>query len=607
MASPQWAKFATRPVIMGTFGVVSSTHWLASQVGMSVLEKGGNAFDAAVATAFALQVVEPHMNGLGGEVVLLLKPHDADPKVLCGQGIAPAGATIAHYRAEGFDLVPGSGILATVVPGAFDAWMTLLRDYGTMSLADVLEPAIGYANRGWPMTHAVASTIAEVERQLREHWTSSAAIYLPNNSVPTPGELFANRQLSATYMRLLKESAVPRSSREQQIELARGAFYRGFIADAIDKFVRHHDVTDLDGRRSRGVLTGADLAAWTATYESPVSYQYGGMTVFKAGPWSQGPVFLQTLALLRHFDVAAMDPSGIEFNHILLEAMKLAFADRDAFYGDPNFVDVPIDALLSDSYNEDRRKLIGDAASNEIRPGSLSPTRGRNVERALTSRAEAITEASARSAPQASEMPRRLGVSPRNGDTCNFEIIDSQGNLISATPSGGWLQHSPVIEGLGFSLNIRAQGFSLEANAASALGPGRRPRTTLSPTLALHAGEVQVACGSPGADNQEQWLLQFFLKHCIHGLDLQAAIDAPACQTGHLTSSIYPRECKINNVDVEARVPEATIAGLRQRGHEIKVIAPWSSAGRVCAVARNGKVLYAAATPRARQAYAVGR
>jgi len=610
MVKPNPPQFTTRPVIMGTFGVVSSTHWLASQVGMSMLEAGGNAFDAAIATAFALQVVEPHMSGLGGEAVVLMQAVGNDPVVICGQGVAPAGATIAHYQRQGLDRVPGSGLLATVVPGAFDAWMLMLRDYGTMTLARVLEPAMGYARNGWPMTHAASTTIAGVEELFRREWIDSAAIYLPHGRIPQPGELFVNSALFETYSRILKESSSAGGNRERQIQAARIAFYKGFVAESIDTFIRCTDVMGVDGRRHRGVLAAHDLASWEATYENPISYGYRGVTVYKPGPWSQGPVFLQTLALLEAFDIPSMNPAGAEFNHVLLEAMKLAFADRDAWYGDPNFVEVPIQALLSEEYNSDRRRLIGEQASHQLRPGHPDGRKPQLPSHAAIHIPKGKIDSEAELVVRGTDSATARGPSlfaPKEGDTCHFDIIDRDGNVVSATPSGGWLQHSPVIPGLGLSLNIRAQSFWLEDGLASSLGPRRRPRTTLSPTMVLKSGEPMLAFGSPGADNQEQWLLQFFLRHIDHKLNIQAAIDAPVSQTGHLLSSVYPRELNLGKVDIEGRFPEATISELRARGHNVRVVGEWSTAGRVCAVARNGQVLQAAATPRMQQAYAVGR
>jgi gamma-glutamyltranspeptidase/glutathione hydrolase len=299
--------FTTRPEIEGTFGVVTSTHWIATAVGMAILEKGGNAFDAAVATAFTLQVVEPHLNGPGGDVPIIL--HDAKrgrTEVVCGQGPAPAAATIAHYRSLGLDLIPGTGLLATCIPGMFDAWMLLLRDYGTMTLADVLTPAISYAQNGHPLVERANATIAIVATLFRDHWPTSAEIYLPGGNVPPTGTLFTNKTLAATYTRVLREAESAASGREAQIDRARKVWSQGFVAEAIDHFCRTQSLMDTSGTPHRGVLTGEDMARWQAKIDEPIRYDYGSYTVCKPR-WSQGPVMLQQLALLRGFDLAKFD------------------------------------------------------------------------------------------------------------------------------------------------------------------------------------------------------------------------------------------------------------------------------------------------------------
>jgi gamma-glutamyltranspeptidase/glutathione hydrolase len=364
--------FTTRPEIEGTFGVVASTHWIATAVGMATLEKGGNAFDAAVATAFTLQVVEPHLNGPGGDVPVILydvKRHR--PEVICGQGPSPQTATIAHFRSLGLDMVPGTGLLAACVPGMFDTWMLLLRDYGTMHLADVLTPAISYARNGQPLVERATATIAMVAQLFREHWPTSAAVYLPNGKVPEPGVLFTNHALADTYTRVLNEAKSAGGDRVVQIERARKVWSQGFVADAIDKFCRTQKVMDVSGERHGGLLTGTDLATWQAHIEPPLTYDYGHYTVCKPGVWSQGPVMLQQLALLKDFSLDGLDPAGPDFVHLQVECAKLAYADRESFYGDPDFVRVPIETLLSDRYNAERRKLIGKQASLELRPGSV--------------------------------------------------------------------------------------------------------------------------------------------------------------------------------------------------------------------------------------------
>jgi gamma-glutamyltranspeptidase / glutathione hydrolase len=591
--------FTTRPEIEGTFGVVTSTHWIATAVGMATLEKGGNAFDAAVATAFTLQVVEPHLNGPGGDVPIIV--HDTRKgrvEVICGQGPAPAGATIAHYRSLGLDMMPGTGLLAACVPGMFDTWMTVLRDYGTMRLADVLAPAISYARDGHPLVERANATIATVEKLFREHWPTSAAVYLRGGKVPETGTLFTNPAIAETYTRVLREAAGP-GGRDQEIERARKVWSQGFVAEAIDRFCRTQEIMDTSGRRHRGVLTGEDMARWQATIEAPLTYQYGRYTVCKPGPWAQGPVMLQQLALLEHFALDGLDVTGPEFIHIVVECSKLAFADREKFYGDPDFVTVPIETLLSDAYNDERRKLIHHTASLELRPGSVEGF-GAVVE---LKRAEGAREAVG--AMGAGE-PTVGRFGEMRGDTVHFDIVDGAGNMVSATPSGGWLQSSPVIPELGFGLGTRGQMFWLEENQPASLAPGKRPRTTLSPTMALRDGEPYLAWGSPGGDQQDQWTTQFFLRHVHAGLNLQEAIDAPAWHSEHFPISFWPRTARPGVLVVESRVPADTRKELERRGHVVEVGPAWSE-GRLTAASRDGRRRRAAANPRGMQGYAAGR
>jgi len=592
--------FTTRPEIEGTFGVVASTHWIATAVGMATLEKGGNAFDAAVATAFTLQVVEPHLNGPGGDVpILVYDVKRGKPEVICGQGPAPAAATIAHYRGLGLDIVPGTGLLAACVPGMFDSWMLLLRDYGTMKLADVLTPAIFYAREGQPLVERASATIATVEDLFRDHWPTSAAVYLPGGNAPKPGVLFANQTLADTYTRVLREAESVGGDRVAQIESARKTWSQGFIAEAIDKFCRTQKVMDVSGERHRGVLTGADMARWQAHVEAPLTYDYGRYTVYKAGVWSQGPVLLQQLALLKGYHFDALDPTGPEFIHLQVEAAKLAFADREKFYGDPDFVKVPADLLLSDKYNDERRTLITNKASLDLRPGVIPGFGGEVQMRREDGPREAVGRLGAGE-------PTVGRVGEVVGDTVHFDIIDRPGNMVSSTPSGGWLQSSPVIPELGFCLGTRAQMFWLDESHPAALVPGKRPRTTLSPTMALRDGEPYLAWGSPGGDQQDQWTTQFFLRHVHAKMNLQEAIDAPAWHSEHFPISFWPRTARPGVLVVESRLPEKTIKELRARGHVVEVGPAWSE-GRLTAASRLGKRRRAAANPRGMQGYAAGR
>ena len=555
--------FTTRPELRGTFGMVASTHWLASQAGMAVLERGGNAFDAAVATGFALQVVEPHLNGPGGELpAVFWSVERSEPLALCGLGVAPAAATIGRFRELGHELVPGTGVLAACVPGAFGGWLLLLREFGTWRLADVLALAIGYAENGYPLHAQIHATIERNEELLRG-WPGSAALYLP---VPEAGALFRNPALAATYRRILEESRG--GSREEEIERARLAFYEGFVAGAIDRF----------SVREGGLLTGDDIATWEATIEPVVTFDYHGLTVCKTRSWAAGAVGLQQLALLQGFDLAEL--SEAELVHTVVECAKLAFADRDALYGDIG--EVPFDVLLSAEYNDERRALVGEDASADYSPGL-----GR--------------------LPRIRDLATTAGSGEPGRGTVHLDVADRFGNMISATPSGGWLQSSPVIPELGWPLGTRAQMFWLEEGLPSSLRPGTRPRTTLCPGLALREGEPYLAWGTPGGDQQEQWALHAFLRHVDLGMNLQEAIDAPEFHTDHLISSFFPRGFAPRSLALESRFAARVVADLERRGHDLTLWPPWS-AGRVTAVAREPDgLLRAGANPRGMQGYAVGR
>ena len=593
--------FTTRPELIGTFGVVTTTHWLGSAVGMSILEKGGNAFDAAVGTGFTLQIVEPHLNGPGGDMPAIFKAAgDTKPRVLCGQGPIPMSATIEKFTGLGLDLIPGSGLLCAVVPGAFDAWMLLLKDYGTMSLSEVLAPAIEYARNGYPVVPKITETIDTVRDLFSTEWTESGKLYLPNGQPPSPGSIFKNTILADTYERIAKEAERTSTNREQQIEAARNIWYRGWVAETIDKFCRTQEVMDVSGRKHSGFLTADDMASWASSYDDPVSYDYGEYTVCKCGPWSQGPVLLQQLAILDGMDVRSMDPLGADFVHSVVEAAKLAFADREAYYGDPNFVDVPMDVLLSPEYNASRRGLITSQASDELLPGAIQ-----GYQNAINHALEDRGELSSNIGMGVGE-PTVAKTGATNGDTVHLDIIDRFGNMISCTPSGGWLQSSPLIPELGFCLGNRGQMFWLNEKSPSTLVPGKRPRTTLSPSLAFRNNEPYMVFGTPGGDQQDQWSAIMFLYHADHGMNLQEAIDAPSFHSEHFPGSFWPRSRQPKKVVLEDRFPKATIDELIRRGHNTEIGASWSE-GRLTGATIDENILKAAANPRGMQGYAAGR
>ena len=590
--------FTTRPEITGTFGVVATTHWLASGVGQAVLERGGNAFDAAVAAAFTLQVAEPHLNGPGGDAPIMLhSARTGTQHVICGQGPAPAGATLEAFAALDLDLIPATGLLPAVVPGAFGAWCLLLRDWGTWELADVLAFAIGYAERGVPLVPRVPATIEAVRPLFEAEWPSSAAIWLPGGQVPDVGQLFRNPVLAQTWQRLLQEAVG--DSREARIEAARRAWYGGFVAETIGDFLASFAALDASGRRHHGLLTAVDMAAWEPTVEAPLRYDYAGHTVLKCGPWSQGPVLLQQLALLAGLDIAAMDPLGADFVHTVVECMKLAYADREAFYGDPAFSDIPLGTLLSPGYNAERRRLVGAEASLALRPGSVC---GQTpwVDHDAAARAALLTQAPGAGEPTVA----RLGVI--GADTVHIDAIDRWGNMVSATPSGGWLQSSPAIPGLGFCLGTRGQMFWLRPGLPNSLAPGKRPRTTLSPSLALRGGKPWMAFGTPGGEQQDQWQTIFFLRRVHHRLGIQQAIDLPSFHTEHWPSSFWPRVARPGKLVLEGRFHPDVAAELARRGHAVSLGEDWSE-GRLSAADVADGVMHAGANPRGMQGYAVGR
>ena len=619
--------FTTRPTLQGTYGMVSSTHWLASQSAMAVLEDGGNAFDAAVAAGFVLHVVEPHLNGPAGEVPIVLAPAGSPPTVLCGQGPAPAGAGIDHYTGLGLDLVPGTGPLAAAVPGAFDAWMLLLRDHGTRHLADVLRYAIGYAEHGHPAVERVGETVETVRELFETEWTSSAELYLPGGHSPVPGRLLTNPALAATWRRLTAEAEAAGPGREAQIDAARRVWREGFIAEELAAAAAR-PAMDSSGERHAGTLTGDDLAGYAAAYEDPVRYTWNGWTVCKPGPWSQGPVFLQQLALLPD-GLTAADLGTPGLLHTLIEGSKLAMADREAWYGDAS--DVPLADLLSRPYAEERRALVGEDASYALRPGHPGGREPRLSKQALTAVARAASGAAGPSATPGGGEPTvggaptvggepAVGGEPTvgadgatRGDTCHLDVVDRWGNMVAATPSGGWLQSNPVIPSLGFPLGTRLQMAWLDPGLPNSLTPGRRPRTTLTPSLALRGDTPVLAFGTPGGDQQDQWSLHFFLNVALRGpvrsgLDLQGAIDAPNWHQESFPGSFHPRTMTAGRVVVESRIGETAVAELRRRGHDVVVGGPWSE-GRLCAVGRDPEtgVLLAAANPRGAQGYATGR
>jgi gamma-glutamyltranspeptidase/glutathione hydrolase len=568
--------FTTRPVIMGTHAVITTGHYLATFAGLRVLQEGGNAIDAGVTAGFCLAVLEPQLNGIGGEVpILVYSAKRGRVHAISGQGTAPRRATIEWFRGQGIDLIPGDGFLPATVPAAFDAWVTALREFGTMPLSRVLIPAIELAESGFPMYAKLKDTLLAQQKEFTEQWPTSAAAFLCAG-VPEIGEIYRQPQWSATFRKVLEVE------KTGGLDAARDYFYKGEIAERIAAFCRDTEVKDATGSAHSGLMDYDDLAGYHAKIEEPATVNYRGIDVYKCGPWCQGPVFLQQLTLLEGFDLAGMGHNSVQHIHTAIEAAKLAFADREAYYGDPDFDDVPMAILLSKDYAAKRRQLIGPEASAEFRPGDM--------------RRPPYDPSSPQSYPSDSSYDH---------DTTHLDVIDSAGNMFSATPSGGWLMSSPVVDGLGFPLGTRGQMFFLDPRRPNALQPGKRPRTTLTPSLATKDGKPFMALGTPGGDMQDQWTLQFFLNIVDFGMNLQEALDAPTYHTGHFPSSFYPRTMYPKRLVVEDRIPKGVRNQLMKRGHDVVVNGPWSH-GRVLGIQIRDGVILGGASPRMETGYAAG-
>lgn len=594
------ATFATRPVLKGTLGMVAAGHYLASAIGLRLLEQGGNAVDAGVAAGLALALLKPQSNGIGGEVPILVhvagRQGAEDRNVaINGQGWAPRGATIGWFRAQGISVIPGDGFLPATVPGAFGSWCAALQQFGTASLADVLGPAVDVAESGFPIYGALREAIAANADRFRAEWPTSAAVYLPDGRLPEEGTIFRNPAWAQTMKGALDAAQREQGrGREAAIQAAVDYFYTGPVAAQAVAFSGSHAIPDASGQAHRGLFTTEDWAAYGARgtrLEAPVRATYRGLEVLKCGPWCQGPVFLQHLKLLEGYDLGRWGHNTAEFLHHYLEAAKLAFADRERYYGDPELVKVPLERLLSDEYAAQRRQLIDPAlASDHLRPGTLDGGAGGALPK------------------QASASATTLPWGVYTGDTTHVDVVDRWGNLFAATPSGGWIPSSPVIEGLGFPLGTRGQMFYLDERHPNALAPGKRPRTTLTPSLALKSGRPWLAFGTPGGDQQDQWTLQFFLNVVDFGMDLQEALEAPTVHTAHFPGSFYPHRAFPGRAHVEGRIAPQVRTALEALGHEIRVDGDWSH-GQVTAVAFDtaSGVLSGAASPRGRTAYVMGR
>ncbi len=578
------AGFTTRPVIMGVHGVVTGGHYLASAAGFRMFEKGGNAIDACVAAGFACNVLEPQSNGIGGEVPILI--YDAKQNrtfAVNGQGYAPRAATIDWFRSQEIEVIPGDGFLPATVPGAFGSWATGLRHFGKLTLQDVLEPSIELMEEGFPLYEGLQKAIANLSKKFETKWPSSARVYLPNGSAPEVGDIFRNPDWANTFKKVVDVEIRNRSKgRADAIDEAISYFYRGEIAETIVTFSRNTEVLDASGKTNRGLLDLDDFAAYTTKLEAPIGSDYRGIRVHKCNTWTQGAVFLQQLRILEGYNLGAMEHNSADYIHTCVEAAKLAFADREHYYGDPDFVTVPLEKLLSKEYADRRRSQIDpERASMELRPGDAPST-----------------------------IPKVVEGDPTvyTGDTTHCDAIDAEGNMMAATPSGGWIPSSPVVEGLGFPLGTRGQMFYLDPKHPNALQPRKRPRTTLTPSLATKHGNPYMVFGTPGGDQQDQWTLQFFLNVIDFGMDLQEALDAPSFNTNHFPSSFYPHGSLPGRVRVEGRIAEGVRDELRRRGHDLAVADDWVH-GKVMAITFEPKIglICGAVSPKGNIGYAMGR
>jgi len=534
-----------RSEVRASHGVVAAGRTYTVDAGARLLAAGGTAIDAGVASIFAAAVVEISHFGLGGEApIVIYSARDRKVTVINGQGSAPRAATPALFA--GRDSIPGNGPLGATVPAAVDAVSVALARFGTKSLSDVLAPAIQLAD-GFPMYEFLHHYL-ETERAACEPYAWTMRTYYPEGRITPVGEMFRQPNLAATLRLMAKADADARAAgatREQGIEAGRNAFYQGETARQIAEAVKE----------AHGVMTAEDLAAYHSKIEEPVSVPYRGYTVYKAGFWNQGPALLQTLRILEGFDLRAMGQGSPDAIHTTVEAIKLAFADRDRYYGDPDFVRVPGDMLLSEPYARMRRTLIDSKrASLDQRPGD--PVNGTALLADVNSQKAA---------------DRKQDVTEK-GDTTSVQVVDAEGNLFSATPSSGWLLGGAFVAGpTGVPMSNRMQAFNLDPRSPNVLAGGKRPRTTLTPTIVLKDGKPFLAIGTPGGDSQDQQILLVLLNIIDFGLDVQAAIEAPRVNSLHPVSSFDDHKPQPGVLEAEASLGPAVLKELAARGHVLRI------------------------------------
>ncbi|MDI3339127.1 MAG: gamma-glutamyltransferase family protein [Sphaerobacter sp.] len=561
-----------RPPIQARHYAAASGHYLATTAALRILARGGNAIDAGVAAGICLNVLLPDLTSFGGVAPIMVYHRATDElKVITGLGCWGRGASLEFYLEHERGEIP-VGVRRSVVPGAPDAWLTALARYGRLSFAEVVQPAIELCEGGFPVYPSLHRNIAK-EADVIAQWPSSAAIFLPGGKPPAVGSVLRQPELARTFRRMVDaERAAAGRRRVAGIEAARDFFYRGDIGKEIAAFIS----------REGGFITEADLADFHVDVEDPIHTSYRGIDVFACGPWSQGPVIPQTLNILEGYDLAAMGHNSADYVHTVLAALDLAFADREAHYGDPKFVDVPLATLLSKEYAARQRARIDPRRAFTEMPPSGVPAGG--------------------TTPAAADA--RVPLQPDTSYVC---VVDEEGNAFSATPSDG-IGSTPIVPGLGLLCSGRGSQSWLIPGHPSALAPGKRPRLTPNPAMAFRDGRLLMPFGTPGADMQPQAMLQVFLNIVEFGMDPQEAIEQPRFGTFNYPESFWPHTYRPGAVMVEARVLAAVIEDLRERGHQIELWPEWTRVtGNVCAILvdHDQGTLTAGADARA-EAYAAG-
>lgn len=599
----------TRPTLLGTEHMVACGHWLAAYTGNRILDQGGNAFDAGAAMVLAQSVLEFNLFGFGGEApILIYSAEEAKVYSIDGNMASPKSVDFQWFIDNDIAAIPGDGLLPAGVPAMVDAVITMLDRWGTMSFSQVAEDAYRYAHEGFPMYNSFLSSIRSMEKRFRTEWPSSAQVFLPDGSAPKFGEIFVQKDLADTIARLMQTEAdalAAGSTRSEALKAVRDRFYKGDIAEAIVKFQAENAFMDDSGVAHTGNLTMDDFVSYTAKLRDPWMVDYKGYQVYKCGPWTQGPVFLQQLNLLEKFDLNALGYNSADYWHVIIETAKLAHADKDRFYGDPEFFYVPKEGLLSKDYADERVKLISmSQARNQHTPGDPTPWDGQRAESLSPGALGTVVALRPDLADAYAEY-----ASLNMHDTTGTRAIDKHGNMFSATPSGGWFTSSPIIPGLGFVLGTRGQMFHLtDVDAPTAYRPGARPCTTLTPTLVLKDGRPFAVFGTPGGDTQDQYTLQTFLNTVEFGMEVQTAIDAPKGVSYNFPSLFYPYTQRLGAMAVNVGVPQEAVDELNKRGHKATYIkGAFSDATTMIMVHPDTGVLHGGASPARDKQYVIGR